>query len=318
MNQEFKEIVLSIDSSHYCDDERWYRDVLKTDYEIITKDGFGILIEFYYKFGFKIGFSRGGVRFDKKTKSVKEFQDFLLFLQKKLHTSKYLFVGIDHLEPEDEYNQFFPINNYREHIQGTVLLYPQKDWIKKFNSKKRYDLVYASKKGVEVVFFSNYEPLKEHKGLTTLTVDVDTFYKLCEETIKRQGKQYAFPPKKVFENIFNSFPFILTVAIHNGTWVAYNLSLLNPRLDIVERVFAGANEDGLKLRAPSFIEVEMVASLAELGIGVYDLWGIQKGQGFTEFKESIGDKIVHFRPFSVFYVRKTVAKVVLFLLKYIR
>jgi FemAB family len=307
MNTEFEQLIASIDYDHYFDSEAWVRDVYKTPYDLIQKDGFAILIEYYHKFGKKIGFSRGGIRFDRKAKNLEAYKQFADYLQHELKHLGYLYVGIDHTEEENEYTAYFQKTDIRPFVEGSAFVYPKENWIQKFNSKKRYDLTFAGKKGVTVKFLTSDAQMP----------DLDTFYTLVQETLKRHKNIYTLPDRATFGRIFTHMPFILAVAVFEGKWIAYNLSLYNPNKTAVERVFAGANETGLRMRSPSFIEISMVEHLTSLGIKTYDLWGIKEGDGFTEFKKSLADEIKHYSRFSIIKVGH-LAILVTFLIKLTR
>jgi hypothetical protein len=315
MNQDFKDIISQIEITHYFDQECWFKDVLQTPYDIIVKDGFGIIIENYQKFGGKIGFSRGGIRFNKKEKSLEEYKTFIDYLKIELKKRKYIFVGIDHLEIEDSFNSIFEKSDYRDYIQGTALIYPKKDWIMKFNSKKRYDLNSGTKKGLETEFISNIPSLPVNSGSQ---VDLDKFYDLANQTFQRQGLKYPFLSKDACERLFSNVHYMLTIAKKENQWVAYNLSLLTPDLKRMERLYAGASEEGTKLRAPSLIEVKLIETLSDMNIEIYDLWGIRDGAGYSDFKKSLSDEVIYFKPLSVIKVNPPIAHIILFLIKSMR
>lgn len=307
INTDFDKIVHSVEDAHYFDSEKWYRDITKTPYEIITKDGFGICIEYKKLFKYKIGHSRGGVRFDKSKKSLEEYNDFVNYLNQELQKRKYLLLGIEHLQPENEYHRVFSKEDktFRSSYDGTAIINLKESWISKFNSKKRYNLLYAHKKGVEVKIYD-----KSNKEL----IDKAKFFRLREETLSRHkemNKNYTPPSDNLFNRIFKKWDFILAVADIKGKWLSYSLIFFNKRKTSAERVYAGANDYGLKLRTPSLVEMCLVDELCKRGFKTYDLWGINEGDDhkYSEFKKSLCDEVVKYGPYRVLKVRPLLANI---------
>lgn len=314
MNTEFQNIVSHIENSHYFDDERWFKDVLKTNYDVIVQEGFGIIIEWYKKFGKKVGYSRGGIRFNPSKKTLGQFNEFVDFLTQELKKLNYQFITIDHLEEENQFNRIFPKTDFRPYIEGTALIYPQENWIGKFNSKKRYDLLYAKKKEVQIKFFTNYKTFYDISD-NTLDFNFEKFNMLVQETLSRYGNSFDLLSTETFKRAFEYSTYILAVAVQGSEWLCYNLSFINPAHNRVERVFAGGNVNGLQLRAPSYLEVTFVDYLYKAGVPVYDLWGTRSGDGYTNFKISLSDETVRFTPLSLITIDPSLAYLTIDLIK---
>ncbi len=326
MDQSFIDIITSIDYDCYFDSEAWFKNVLKTKYDIITNNGFGILIEYRSILGRNVGHSRGGIRFDKSTKTIDEYRDFVEYLKRELRNKRFSFIGIDHCETPSEFTESFEKSDVREHIRGTALIYPTPNWIGKFNSKKRYDLVYAGKKGVKVAFYTNDDafgsiPDEDTSSFTITKTDelpddiFEKFHDLVQETIKRHGNRYPVPDKETFRRMFTNTKFVLSLAVSETGPLAYTLCFFNPNRTALERVFAGAREEGLRFRAPSFIEITMVNLLSRINLPIYDLWGIKEGDGFTEFKKSLADEVKQFAQYSIIKADPAIANLSIFLIK---
>lgn len=314
MNSEYDNIIKMIDYDHYFDREIWFKDVLKAEYDLIVKDGFAIIIEFRVRFGYKIGHSRGGIRFDRKKKNFEDYLKFVDYLKKELQQRKYVILGIDFMESENAYSKIFEKDDvFRESIPGTVVIYPKENWIEKFNSKKRYDLTYAKKKNLaEITFFTN---VGEE---TTIPKEIITqLYGLISFAYKRHQSSFPIPTEDVFLRIFKHVPYILAVAIHENNCIAFNLSLYNHTMTRVERVYAGANEDALRLRIPSAIEIDMVDYLHKRGVTYYDLWGIRREEhdGVGQFKRSIGDETIFFPEYGIMRVHSFLASLLILSMK---
>jgi hypothetical protein len=306
----FDNLAQQINYAHYFDTEVWYRDVLKTPYDIVISNDFGIIFEYRMILGHKVGHSRGGILFDRSKKTLEEYHNFVSYLKSELSKLNYAFVGIDFVEGENEFNKIFERSKVRDHINGTAYIYPKEDWIKKFNSKKRSDLLSAQRKGVNIHLFSNID-----KELSD-EIDLERFYALVLQTLQRHENAYTLPTKETFGRMFKDVKFILAVAQIDNEWISYNLSIFNPMMNRLERVFAGSNEKGLKFRAPSLIEVNMVEYLAQRNVEVYDLWGVKDPEdGVSIFKKSIADEWKLFRPYGILKIQPIWANLTLFALK---
>jgi hypothetical protein len=219
-----------------------------------------------------------------------------------------MFLGFELSEVENEYNKIFEHSTFRMANEGTVVIYPKPDWIKKFNSKKRYDLLMGAKKGVEIEFIHNDKEFgspERKKQIITALYDMMVF------TLGRHQTRFTIFPREKFERIFEHMDYILVLAKHEEEPITFNLSLYNTNKTRVERLYAGSNEKGLKMRAPSLMEMHMVEYLTSIGITYYDMWGINTKDyvGVTEFKKSLGDELLLFPPYySGIYVHKTLAK----------
>lgn len=302
---EFKKITQNLDNTHYFDNPEWYSEIFKVNHDIITKDGFGIIIEYRYFAGkFKIGHSRGGIRFDNKIKNLEEYKSFLEYLKKELKKHKYIFIGIDFMDKESQYTKLFKPTNIREFMPQTAVIYPKTDWTNKFNSKKRYDMLYASKKGVEVEFYESNVSISL----------VEKLYQMLEYTFARHQSVYKIVDKKAFFTIFQKSEFLLGIAFadqQREVPIAYNLLLPNLRKNRYDRLFASVNQEGMKLRAAPYLEVKTIGRLNEKKVEIYDLWGLWQNEGFSEFKKSIADEIIQLVPYyAILRIRPTLAFII--------
>lgn len=308
MNNKFSQIINTIDYDHYFDSEKWFCDVLKSSYDIIEKDGFAILLEYRRLFGYKVGHSRGGIRFDRNKKTFEEYLEFIKFLKSEAKAKGYMLVGMEPVEPANKFNTVFKTTKFREAMPATAFIYPKENWLNRFNSKKRYDLTYAAKKGVKVEIITNPEKLSEEL--------VTEMYNLMLFTLTRHVSKYTIPDRETFGRIFKYMDFMVPIAWLDGKLVSFTICLHNANKTRVERLYAASNETGLKLRAPSLIEVEMVDYLYHKGIKIYDLWGIRLfDDGVTVFKKNIADDVVCYAPYSVITILKPLANVTIILVQ---
>lgn len=286
----FDEITKHLKDTHYYDKESWYKEILCTKYDSFTDENFGVLFEIKKIGPLKIGHSRGGVRFDKIRNSYQDYLKFIHKLTNYLNDNGYIFLGIDFMQEESEFTNVFKPSMYKEFIYGTAIVYPSFDWIKKFNSKKKYDLLYAEKKNCRVKFYEDGE-LEESLFMK--------LYQMMNFTIDRHKSKYTNIDFDVFKRILTKEKKILGVIFDDqNNPICFNLLLYNPLMNRAERLFSSVSEAGLKNRAAGFLEVKTIELLAKKNIQIYDLWGISgKMDGVEVFKRSIADEIIQFVPF---------------------
>lgn len=305
----FDDITKDLDYACFFDTEKWTRDVMQNKYLIIENNGFCIDVDFKTKFGIKIGHTRGGVRFNRNEKTFEEYLDFIKYLRKELKKYGFIYLGISMFDAPKEYWQdlFYEADEYlNRSFDKAPIIYPIENWLSKFNSKKRYNLLYASKKNVKVVRLGSIDFIEDRSLL-------DKFYELALSTLERHkshnNKTYSFPQKEVFERIFRFMDPILYVAVLENDWIAYSLVILNPLKNRAYRVYAGANTQALSLRAPSYLETFIVNDLYEKKVQVYDLYGSMSGKNHTysTFKEELADEIISYPKYLVLTVRPILA-----------
>jgi hypothetical protein len=287
----FDEIASSNINAKYFDKESWYRDVIKEKYEYFGDEDFGIMIEYRNFFGYKIGHSRGAplTIYDKIDENLA--RNILSRLKMHLANSNYLLLGIDFMEPPTNLTKLFERSNIRESMFGTITLTPRENWISKFNSKKRYDLLYAEKKGITFKVFDNYSAKSPDL--------IRSAYNLMKETYNRQASRFELILPEMFNRVFESQKYILAACFdENNEMICFSLILFSPDNSRAYRVFAGSSEKAHKTRATPYLELKLIDKLAEMKILEYDLWGISgKKDGVEIFKRSIGEKVIEFVPY---------------------
>jgi lipid II:glycine glycyltransferase (peptidoglycan interpeptide bridge formation enzyme) len=301
----YKEIIANIPDSHYFDDEEYYRDVLKTDYEIITVGKFALNISFQEVFlGFKVGYVRGGMRFNNDNSSIEEFKNAVDEFQKILARKKYIYLIMEHLRTKSEFTEFFKNIAPFQTKKGTAIIYPKAEWLSKFKSKDRYNLTYAGKKGVEVKIFAGKEfnPAEDEK-----------FYEFIEMIRKKSAGKYFFPDYDAICRLLKVMDCYIVLAENKDKYIALNISVFNPAQTRLERVFAGSDKNYASLRAPEYLELKFIEYLAQNNVNYYDLWMINEGDGFTDFKKKLADEIIEYAPRSIWYINKLIGLPYLFL-----
>ncbi|KKR91966.1 MAG: FemAB family protein [Candidatus Woesebacteria bacterium GW2011_GWA1_41_13b] len=142
--------------------------------------------------------------------------------------------------------------------------------------KARYNVRLAEKKGVEVV----EDPTA-----------FEEFLKLMKKTEVRQG--FYAHDEKYFRNMWEVLPFAhLFIAKYKGetlaAWIVfeYDKKIYYP--------YGASSDEHRELQAPSLMLWKTALWGKERGDKIYDLWGVEEGKGFTDFKVKFGPKTVEF------------------------
>lgn len=281
MFDEFLKIVNSSGKIHYFDNEYFYKNILKCDYDIFTSGNFTILVEQRNLYSLKIGHSRGGIRFTGSPK-LNEFENFVAELETFLSKNKYVFIGLEYLEETNELIESLEPSRYRYVMEGSAFIYPNENWISKFNSEKRNKLLYASKHGVtfEIINGTNIDNEKLEK-----------IYSLLQDTAKSHDN-FKIPTEIEFNSLVKNLECLIAYGIYKNEIICFDL--LMTMADKCERLYSATNTKGRELRAIANLEMEVVKYLHEHNYKIYDLWGVKKDKGFTDFKLSIADELVDY------------------------
>ena len=144
--------------------------------------------------------------------------------------------------------------------------------------KARYNIRLAEKKGVEV---------------TEDPVVFGEFLKLMKETEVRQG--FYAHDKKYFENMWDTLKgkiAHLFVAKYNGetlaAWIIFKYD------NKIYYPYGASSDKHRELQAPSLMMWKTALWGKTQGCKIYDLWGVEEGKGFTDFKAKFDPKTVEF------------------------
>jgi len=252
---------------------KWGNEVLETEYGVLTLHKLPLT-------NYKIGM------FIKGVKPTKEMFDYLrkLGIEKKLVFIK--------LEPNvEKSDQLIKLTQSAGAVPGKTLFTPTTFWIdltpneedlmKGFSSKTRYNIRLAERKGVKV---------KEDNG----DIAFDRYLELTRETVSRQGF-YAHTEKyhRLMWNILKKakIAHLMTATCEKKiitTWIlfAWKNFLYYP--------YGASTEKHKEVMANNLMMWEAIKFGKKLGLNTFDLWGREKGKGFTKFKEGYNPKVIEF------------------------
>lgn len=136
--------------------------------------------------------------------------------------------------------------------------------------------------------------LAEKKNLVLKTETVDDFWKLMEETTKRD--EFRAHPKKYYEKMLggimgdgkNKMRVELKIVYQGITPLA--AAIIGYFGDTVTYIHGASSNENRNLMAPYFLHWEIIREAKKLGYKYYDFWGIdeKKWPGVTRFKKGFG------------------------------
>jgi hypothetical protein len=281
MFEDFIKILNESGKKYYFDNKNFYEKIIKCNYDIFILDKFAILIEERNLYGLKIGHSRGGIRYIGNP-SINEFKEYLEKLKIFLNQKGYIFIGLEYLEEPNEFISQINESDYRYVMQGSAFIYPKENWLLKFNSEKRNKLLYAKKHGVifEIIKKSDLN-----------NDDLTSIYKLLSETAISHNN-FKIPSFEEFRDLITNLPCIIAIGKLENEIICFDLIMIID--DKAERLYSATNEKGRNIRAVASMEVEVINYLSKNNFRLYDLWGIKKDKGFTDFKISIADEVINY------------------------
>ena len=146
--------------------------------------------------------------------------------------------------------------------------------------KARYNIRLAEKHGV-IIEEDNSDMAFEE------------FWKLTDQTAKRQG--FYAHDKKYFTLMWNALKekvAHLFVAKYQGeilaAWIIFKYD------DKIYYPYGASSDQHRELQAPSLMLWKTAMWGKAQGCKIYDLWGVEEGKGFTDFKVKFGPKTVEF------------------------
>ncbi len=155
------------------------------------------------------------------------------------------------------------------------------DLMKSFESKTRYNIRLAEKKGVTVkednsdIAFEKYlELTRETTARDKFFAHTEKYHRLLWETLKKAGIAHLLVAKYNNE--------IIT------TWIlfAHDGFLYYP--------YGASTHKYKNVMANNLMMWEGILFGKKLGLKTFDLWGREEGKGFTKFKEGYNPKVVEF------------------------
>ena len=201
--------------------------------------------------------------------------------------------------------------------EGKTLFTPTTFWIDltkeeeelltSFNSKTRYNIRLAQRKGVEVVEDSSDKAFGKYLALTKATVERQGFY---AHTQKYHEQMWQTLHKNMVKE--NKEPIArLMTAKYKGeiitTWVLFVWQ------DILYYPYGASSNKYKNVMANNLVMWESIKYGKNIGLKIFDLWGREEGKGFTKFKEGYAPEVVEFLgtwdlPTSSLYTPYTLAE----------
>lgn len=160
--------------------------------------------------------------------------------------------------------------------------------MKNFNSKTRYNIRYAKRKGVEIIEDNSNKAFEKYLELTKETVERQGFYAHTEKYHRLMWKTlHTDMIKKKEEPIAR----ILTARFKKEiitTWVVFVWH------DFLYYPYGASTNKHKNVMANNLMMWEAIGYGKKLGLSTFDLWGREEGKGFTKFKEGYNPKVFKF------------------------
>lgn len=274
---------------------KWGNEIIRTDYGQLTLHKIPLTP---YKIGM---FIKGPT----PTKNVLEG------LKKLARNEKLIFIK---LEPNVSKNEeLIELLKQNGAAPGKTLFTPTSFWIdlaineedlmKSFQSKTRYNIRLAQRKGVEVREDNSEKAFEKYIKLTKETVERQGFYAHSEKYHRLMWKTlYKDMVQKGEKPIAR-----LLVAYYKGeiitTWIVFVWK------DFLYYPYGASANKHKNVMANNLVMWEAIKYGKKLGLKTFDLWGREPGKGFTRFKEGYNPKVIEFlgtwdlimNPFYYFY-----------------
>jgi len=157
----------------------------------------------------------------------------------------------------------------------------EEDLLKGFNSKTRYNIRLAQRKGVKISEDNSDKTFEE-------------FIKLMRETVERQ-RFYAHSEKyhRLLWKILHKAKIarLLKATYENGTLAVWEVFVWK---DFLYYPYGGSTEKYKNLMATNLMLWEAIKYGKKNKLNTFDLWGREPGKGFTRFKEGYNPEVVEF------------------------
>lgn len=260
--------------------EKWGNEIIRTNYGLLTLHKLPFLP---YKIGMYI----------KGLAPTKIILDDLKKLGKK---EKLLFIK---LEPNVLKNtKSIKLLKQNNAVSGKTLFTPTSFWIdltlseddlmKSFQSKTRYNIRLAQRKGVRVREDNSDKAFETYLRLTKETVERQGFYAHTEKYHRLMWKTLHKDMVQKGEKPIAR----LIAAYYKGeiitTWIVFAWK------DFLYYPYGASSDKHKNVMANNLVMWETIKYGKKLKLKTFDLWGREPGKGFTRFKEGYNPKVVEF------------------------
>ena len=175
-------------------------------------------------------------------------------------------------------------------VPGKTLFTPTTFWINltrseeellaSFDSKTRYNIRLAEKKGVKVKIDNSGKAFNEYLRLTKETVERQGFY--------AHSKRYH---KLMWQHLKDNLATIMAATYKNEvitTWVLFKYK------NFLYYPYGASSVKHKNVMANNLVMWEAIKYGKKQGCTTFDLWGREEGKGFTRFKESYNPEVIEF------------------------
>lgn len=260
--------------------KKWGNEIIRTDYGQLTLHKLPLV-------PVKIGM------FIKGPTPTKKILDDLKKLSKK---EKLIFIK---LEPNVSKNEkSIKLLKQNGAVPGKTLFTPTSFWIdlaiseedlmKSFQSKTRYNIRLAQRKGVEVREDNSDKAFEQYIKLTKETVERQGFYAHSE-------KYHRLMWKVLYKDMVQKEerPIARLLVAHYKkeiitTWIVFVWK------DFLYYPYGASANKHKNVMANNLVMWEAIRYGKKLGLNIFDLWGREPGKGFTRFKEGYNPKVIEF------------------------
>lgn len=260
--------------------KKWGNEIIRTSYGQLTLHKLPLV-------PFKIGM------FIKGPAPTKKVLDDLKKLSKN---EKLIFIK---LEPNVLKNEkSIKLLKQNGAVPGKTLFTPTSFWIdlttneedlmKSFQSKTRYNIRLAQRKGVEIQESNSDKAFEKYIKLTKETVERQGFYAHSEKYHRLMWKTLHKDMVQKGEKPIAR----LLVAHYKGeiitTWIVFVWK------DFLYYPYGASTNKHKNVMANNLVMWEAIKYGKKLGLKTFDLWGREPGKGFTRFKEGYNPKVIEF------------------------
>ncbi|CAN5342805.1 peptidoglycan bridge formation glycyltransferase FemA/FemB family protein [soil metagenome] len=152
--------------------------------------------------------------------------------------------------------------------------------MKSFNSKTRYNIRLAERKGVTVTEDNSDAAFEKYLELTKETTQRDQFF--------AHSKKYH---RLMWETLKEKIAHLLVAKYNNEIIVTW---ILFAHDNVLYYPYGASTHKYKEVMAPNLMMWEAIKFGKNLGCTVFDLWGREPGKGFTKFKEGYNPSVVEF------------------------
>ena len=164
----------------------------------------------------------------------------------------------------------------------------EKELLKGFHPKTRYNIRVAEKNGVEVKEDNSEKAFNKYISLTRETVRRQKFYAHSE---KYHRLMWEYLHKKLVSENLPPIARLLTAIYKNEVITAWIVFVWK---DFLYYPYGASTEKYKNIMANNLMLWEAIKYGKTLGLKTFDLWGREEGKGFTRFKEGYNPKVVEF------------------------